>query len=332
MMSTLLPPERPLVIDVTLRDGGYLNQWDFAPQHLARAVALGVQADADLIEVGYVDDSPGLPTASACPPEWLQALRQQFPELRLAGMIRPNVPEPEQVLSRRQGLLALLRIPVDLRWPEKAFALGEKCQAYGFAVSFNLTGVSCFELSQIQAAAAAVPAFAKVVYLADSRGALRVTDIAPLLACVREVWSGELGYHAHNSLGLARDNTLAALEAGCQWIDGSLDGVGLGGRNLHLAEALALAQRVRQDLKPDPSTLQVSATELGLDVLTAAETPLYVLCAERNLRMEWVASLIQAFGLTRSAAILASLPQRNWFEVQELEAFMEPADWQQLRW
>ncbi|MBF2055457.1 MAG: hypothetical protein IGS03_18565 [Candidatus Sericytochromatia bacterium] len=331
-MSFTLISERPLIIDVTLRDGGYLNQWHFSEQALMQAVTLTYQADADVIEVGYVDDAPGLPLASACPPAWLQSLKNQFPDIRLAGMIRPSVNEPEAVLFSRQGLLDLLRIPVDLRWPERGFALGKICHDHGFAVSFNLTGVTCFDLGEIQAAAAAVPDFASVVYLADSRGGLQPEDIRPLITCVREVWSGEIGYHAHDSLGLARANTAEALAAGCQWLDGSLDGVGLGGRNLQLADALELAARQRFDLQPDNAALKTRASDLGLSALTEAERPLYVSCAERNLRMEWVESLISTFGLARSQAMPDSLPRRNWFEIQELEAFIAPEDWRQIRW
>lgn len=331
-MQDIFSQARPLVIDVTLRDGGYLNQWCFSEAHLQHAITMAERAQADFIEIGYVDNAPDLPLAAACPPAWLHTLKQTFPGVRFAGMIRPSVAQPEAVLASRRGLLDLLRIPVDLRWPDKAFALGEICHAHGFAVSFNLTGVSCFELAEIQAAAAAVPAFASVVYLADSRGALQPPDIAPLIACLQEVWPGEIGYHAHDSLGFAWANTRAAQAAGCEWLDGSLDGVGLGGRNLRLAEALDLARITRPQLQPDSAALQTPADAIGLHTLSEAEHPLYVRCAERNLRMEWVASLLTAFGLDRSHQILESLPRRNWFEIQELEAFIDPAHWQQIKW
>jgi 4-hydroxy 2-oxovalerate aldolase len=41
----------------------------------------------------------------------------------------------------------------------------------------------------------------------------------------------KVGFHAHNNLGLAIGNTLAALAAGADWVDGTLRGYGAGAGN-----------------------------------------------------------------------------------------------------
>ena len=40
-----------------------------------------------------------------------------------------------------------------------------------------------------------------------------------------------IGFHAHNNLGLAIGNSLAALKAGASYVDGSLGGLGAGAGN-----------------------------------------------------------------------------------------------------
>jgi 4-hydroxy 2-oxovalerate aldolase len=313
---------RPLVLDVTVRDGGYLNDWQFSDAHIDAAISIAAQADADVIEVGYFDDEPGLPAGAACPPAMLRRLRPLAGSSLLAAMIRPSVADAEAVLDRRAGLVELLRIPVDVRRPHLAADLARRCLAHGFAVSLNFTSVSCFTAAQLATAAAVVPAQAVAVYLADSRGALRPADIAPAVAAVRSAWSGPIGYHAHDNLGLAVATTEAALAAGCELIDGSIAGAGIGGRNLRLAEALRIAMRTRADLAPLPEALAAGEATIGVPP-PGPEMPLYRLAGERNIRQEWVAPLMERLGAERALALIERLPRRNdWFEFSELDPFL----------
>jgi len=63
---------------------------------------------------------------------------------------------------------------------------------------------------------------ADCVYVVDSAGALVQTGVRERVAALKEALSIEVGFHAHNNLGLAMGNTLTALEAGADQIDGTL--------------------------------------------------------------------------------------------------------------
>lgn len=316
---------RPLVLDVTIRDGGYLNDWQFSAAHIDAAVSIAARADADVIEVGYLDDEPGLPEGAACPPAMLRRLRPLAGKSLLAAMIRPSVANPDSVLGTRAGLVELLRIPVDVRRPQLAVDLAWRCRRRGFAVSFNFTSVSCFGPVQLAAAAATVKAEAAAIYLADSRGALRTADIAPAVEAVRSEWTGPIGYHAHDNLGLAIATTEAALAAGCELIDGSIAGAGIGGRNLRLDDALRIAMRTRSDLSPAPDALAAGEQAIGVP-RPGDEMPLYRLAGERNIRQEWVEPLRQRLGASRALALIEQLPHRtDWFEFGELDPFLAAA-------
>jgi 4-hydroxy 2-oxovalerate aldolase len=322
---------KPVVLDVTLRDGGYLNDWAFTSEQIDAAVQIAFRSAADFIEVGYLDDQDGLPSAAACPPHMLERLRQQCPSARLAGMIRPSVHQPVAVLAARHGLLDLLRITVDMRWPEKALTLAAHCREYGFEISLNFTGVTTFRPERLTEVSALTPEWVRVIYLADSRGHLQTADVPLLVAAVRQAWSGDIGYHAHDNLGLAIANTEAALAAGCSWIDASIAGVGLGGRNLSLASALVLARQQRTDLHPDPQALAAPPSAIGL-LPAGDEMPLYRLCGQRNLRMEWVMPLVRTYGSEGAMALMHELPVRNWFETHELIPFLGEEEWQRILW
>jgi 4-hydroxy 2-oxovalerate aldolase len=81
---------------------------------------------------------------------------------------------------------------------------------------------------------------AHAVYVVDSAGALVPQAVADRVRALRETVSCEVGFHAHNNLGLAVGNTLAAVEAGATWVDGSLRGLGAGAGNAQ-TEVLAAA-------------------------------------------------------------------------------------------
>ena len=72
---------------------------------------------------------------------------------------------------------------------------------------------------------------ARCVYLADSAGAMLPDDVRARVAALKNRLAAEVGFHAHNNLGLAMGNCLAAIEAGADRLDGSLRGLGAGAGN-----------------------------------------------------------------------------------------------------
>ena len=81
---------------------------------------------------------------------------------------------------------------------------------------------------------------AQVVYVVDSAGAMVPTQAAARVAALRGAVDIPVGFHAHNNLGLAIGNSLAAAENGATYIDGSLRGLGASAGNAQ-TEVLAVA-------------------------------------------------------------------------------------------
>ncbi|GAA5117075.1 hypothetical protein GCM10025762_32650 [Haloechinothrix salitolerans] len=72
---------------------------------------------------------------------------------------------------------------------------------------------------------------AEVVYLADSAGYLMEQDIRDRVAAVRSAIAGEIGLHAHRNLELSISNSIAAIDEGATFVDGSLGALGAGAGN-----------------------------------------------------------------------------------------------------
>jgi homocitrate synthase NifV len=77
------------------------------------------------------------------------------------------------------------------------------------------------------------------VRVSDTVGALNPFSTAALISCVRAVApSLSISFHAHNDLGMAVANTLAAAQAGADTLDCTVNGLGERAGNCPLEEAL----------------------------------------------------------------------------------------------
>jgi 4-hydroxy 2-oxovalerate aldolase len=72
---------------------------------------------------------------------------------------------------------------------------------------------------------------ADCVYVVDSAGALLPDGTAARVRALKEALKIQVGFHAHNNLGLGVGNTLAAVDAGADQVDGTLRGLGAGAGN-----------------------------------------------------------------------------------------------------
>lgn len=321
----------PVVLDVTLRDGGYLNNWNFNEQQIETAIHSAETMGADIIEIGYLDDKPGLPITASWPPELLNRLRKKRRNIIIAAMVRPSVERAVSVLSSRKEFIDLARIPVDLRNTEPANRLSEICDTLEIPYTFNLTSVTCYHLHEIEKAAGSLRKSARIFYIADSRGALLTEAVAGVVGAIKEHWAGPVGYHAHNNLGLAIKNTEEAINCGCSFIDGSICGIGLGGRNLNLKDALRIAGKQSYATHEDDIASEICEENLGVNP-PADEMSLFTLSGERNIKMEWVQLMYEQLGLNATAQILQNIPYSNMFDYLELKPYIDNQTWQKIRW
>jgi 4-hydroxy 2-oxovalerate aldolase len=83
------------------------------------------------------------------------------------------------------------------------------------------------------------------VYIVDSAGAMLPADAAVRVMALKQALTTALvGFHAHNNLGLGIGNTLSALEAGADWVDGTLRGLGAGAGNTATEVLAAVLDRM----------------------------------------------------------------------------------------
>ena len=85
--------------------------------------------------------------------------------------------------------------------------------------------------------------------LADSAGYLTEDGVKARISVLTEKLCIPVGFHAHNNLGLAIANSLAAISEGASYIDGSLRGLGAGAGNAQIEVLQAVLQRQTRSSK-----------------------------------------------------------------------------------
>lgn len=85
---------------------------------------------------------------------------------------------------------------------------------------------------------AAERAGADVLVLCDTNGGTLTSEIAAIVREVKDRSGTKLGIHAHNDCELAVANSLAAVEAGCEHVQGTINGYGERCGNTNLCSAI----------------------------------------------------------------------------------------------
>lgn len=235
------------LVDSSLRDGMHSVRHAFTPQQVA-AVAAGLdRAGVDAIEVSHGDGVGGSSIqygrSAHHDRELIAAAAGAVARARIAALLLPGIGtlaelQEAQALGASIARVATHCTEADIAQQHLEWAAGNGMTAVGFLMmSHMLAPAPLAEQAALMAACGAT-----VVYVVDSAGALVPVTAAARVRALRDALPAgvEVGFHAHDNLGCAVGNALAAVEAGATWLDGSLRGLGAGAGNARL-EVLAAA-------------------------------------------------------------------------------------------
>lgn len=92
---------------------------------------------------------------------------------------------------------------------------------------------------------------AEAIVILDSAGSYLPDDVKERISLLSQNLNVPVGFHAHNNLGLAISNSLVAIEAGAQIIDGAVKGFGAGAGNAQLEVLVAVLEKLKYDTHID---------------------------------------------------------------------------------
>ncbi|MDT3403630.1 aldolase catalytic domain-containing protein [Mucilaginibacter terrae] len=227
------------ILDCTLRDGGYYTQWDFDKKLTERYFTAMEQLPIDVVEIGYRSHASNTYFGKYyySPVSLLQKARQLMPTKKLALMLNlKDCPANDSLiplLEKCRGYADLFRIAADPAKINEAIALAKFIKSLGFGVALNLMYLSELKNSvTIVERLGELDGVADCISLVDSYGGVYPHEVAELIKYCKNFTNVPLGFHGHNNIELAFANSLAAIEAGCEFVDGTITGMGRGAGNL----------------------------------------------------------------------------------------------------
>lgn len=249
-MTEAHPTGQVHLLDCTLRDGGYYNDWDFATPLVQNYVDAVAKAGITIVELGFrqLPANQYLGPLAYTTDEYISALDLP-PQLTVGVMVDAKHiiggSSPTERVRRlfrpaAQSPVDLVRIATNYNElpqlePEIALLVD-----MGYRVGVNLMQISSRSTTEIaRFGELATQWGVEVAYFADSFGGIRQTEVADIVASLRTTWDGPIGCHMHDNMTMALANSLAAIDAGATWVDGTVLGMGRGPGNAR-SEYLAI--------------------------------------------------------------------------------------------
>ena len=245
------------ILDCTLRDGGYYNDWSFPSDVVCDYLTAMAAAKVNIVELGLRSlKNESFKGASAFTTDaYLNSLT--IPEsLSVAVMVNASElvsenTDLEEVLdalfpsNADSSPVDVVRIACHVHEFERALPATNWLKNKGYAVGFNLMQVadrSEGEVKQLSKAASDYDIDA--LYFADSMGSMDPAQCIKIINWLRDSWTGAIGIHTHDNMGKALQNTLASLDNGVTWLDATVTGMGRGPGNARTEElVIELAER-----------------------------------------------------------------------------------------
>jgi len=314
------------VLDVTLRDGGYLNRWDFEKPEVYACIDFLLSLGLSNIEVGFLKPPAASRTdVYGCQPDFLAELKERTPDLSLVAILNGFEEDWRGALAGRVPYLSVLRVPSIEAQIEKAITISEtaKSEKSDIRTSINLICIANYTQAELRQAVQRVARSEAVdmLYFADSFGALLPGEVSELYRIARDHCDNILGFHAHDTLGNAIANCDAALQNGCRWVDVSMNGFGLGGGNTSLGAFLDHHRLGSVAPETEKVVAAFCAAHCSLRHPDADTSEWYRRFAAKGVDTMWLDALRAQFAETLAEKISA-IPRQRYKTIESvIEAF-----------
>ena len=229
------------LLDCTLRDGGYINDWAFGHDNLVSIFERLADSGVDVIEVGFLDDRRPFDLNRSIMPD-TQSVQKIYGMLdrkrsMVVGMIDYGTCDITNIQPCSESYLDGIRVIFKKHLRKEALAYCAQIKSLGYKVFAQLVSVTSYtdeEMLDLIRLANEVEPYA--VSMVDTYGLMHQNNLVHyfdiLDANLKPMIN--LGYHAHNNFQMGYANCIAMLAKETNrevLVDGSLYGMGKSAGN-----------------------------------------------------------------------------------------------------
>ena len=246
-----------LIIDSTLRDGSHAIRHQFDSKTI-KAYAKGAErAKIPILIVGHGNglgaSSLQLGLSKLSDNQMLKVARGQLKKTLLGAFLIPGFGtiknDLEPAVKNGVGVLMVASHCTEANITRQHIEYGVKkdLRVYGvLMMSHMLDAKGLLIQAQLMQSYGAIG-----VILMDSAGAYLPSDVTKKVKVLTSFLKIDVGFHAHNNLGLSIANSVAAVKAGAKIVDATSRGLGAGAGNCQLEVIIAVLMKMGYKLDLD---------------------------------------------------------------------------------
>ncbi|MHC5215492.1 4-hydroxy-2-oxovalerate aldolase [Enterococcus sp. LJL128] len=238
-----------IITEVALRDGSHAVKHSFTEEQVRDVVRALDQARVPYIEVSHGDGLGGstLQYGLSKVDEFklIQAAVETAEYSKIGVLLLPGIGTLHE-LKRAHALGAsLVRVATHVTEADVSAQHIQEARKLGMTTIGFLMMAHMAPVDKLVEQAKLMESYgAQAVYMTDSAGALLPQQVYERISALKSALSVEVGFHAHNNLGLAMGNTLESIRAGATRIDGSIRALGAGAGNTQTEVLVAALEKM----------------------------------------------------------------------------------------
>lgn len=261
------------IVEVALRDGSHAIQHQYTVEQV-REVTKGLdEAKVPYIEVSHGDGIGGSSVqygfSNTSDIELIRAAKEVTTNSKIAVLLLPGIGTVEDLKEARAAGADMVRVATHSTEADVSQQHIKAAKEMGMEVVGFLMMAHMVEPEKLLEQAKLMESYgADVVYATDSAGALLPNEVTERIELLVKELDVEVGFHAHNNLGLAMANTLAAAEAGATYLDGSARALGAGAGNTQTEVMIGVLDKAGYETGIDLYKIMDVAEEIIAPIMT----------------------------------------------------------------
>ncbi|KKT82129.1 MAG: 4-hydroxy-2-oxovalerate aldolase mhpE [Candidatus Azambacteria bacterium GW2011_GWA1_44_9] len=232
------------IVDVTIRDGGYENNWNFSLNFVDSLIRGLAEAGIEYIEVGHgygLGGERDFGAMAHTDREYLDLINKININAKIGMFANVNICKVDDVKLAGEFGLDFLRVGfIGYRSPHPMSGLPQlvgEAKRQGMFVSVNMVLSTLYSDKDLLENLKFIEDLGSdVIYLVDSTGGMLPNEVTRKIELLKTNSNILVGFHGHQNYDLAVANSLSAVKAGADFVDGTLLGLGrdLGNAQLEI--------------------------------------------------------------------------------------------------
>lgn len=230
------------ILDCTLRDGGYYNNWFFEKELVNEYLQVMSMIKVDYVEIGFrfLDKVKTKGPFAYSEESFLRSLK--IPKnLKIGIMINAsdfvghkNIVEltKNNFIPKKNSVVSLVRLACHHFEIKDILPLVNWLKKSGYKVAINIMQIPELSFLEIRNTVKIIKKTkADILYFADSMGSLDALKTKKIIHQIKSLWNKSTGIHTHDNMGKALENSIVAINNSVNWIDCTVTGMGRGPGN-----------------------------------------------------------------------------------------------------